>query len=181
MQQLTDLLEANLTQLKGLSAATAKQFEEFQIKAAEDLLQLTSRPFEKAFDTGDKRAVRTWLKRQGEAEGVEEVSVLNEHGPGRFFCTKALAWRWTEHSGMGTGSQKPHSGISDRCCANILTNDIAIHARQRKGRECRVGELHDDKNGGSHVAELMDAIQERRSIRQCKEKKVPDELLGRIL
>ncbi len=90
VKQLTDLLETNQAQLKDLSATTVKQFEEFQIKAAEDLLQLTSRPFEKAFDTGDKRSVRTWLKRQAEAEGVEEVSVLNEHGVVAFSSNKEL-------------------------------------------------------------------------------------------
>lgn len=90
VKQLTDLLEANQTEFKTLSVATVRQFEEFQIKAADDLLQLTSRPFEKAFDTGDKRAVRTWLKRQAEAEGVEEVSVLNEHGVVAFSSNKDL-------------------------------------------------------------------------------------------
>jgi hypothetical protein len=90
VKQLTGLLEANLAQLKDLSAETVKQFEEFQIKAAEDLLQLTSRPFEKAFDTGDKRAVKTWLKRQGAAEGVEEVSVINGHGVVAFTSDKQL-------------------------------------------------------------------------------------------
>ena len=80
VNRLSELLETNLGQLEALSVATVKQFEEFQIKAAEDLLQLASRPFDKAFDTGDKRSVKTWLKRQGQVEGVQEVSVINKHG-----------------------------------------------------------------------------------------------------
>jgi Methyl-accepting chemotaxis protein (MCP) signalling domain len=79
-KRLTEMIEANMAQFEALSVETVKQFEEFQIKAAEDLLQLTKRPFEKAFDTGDKRAVKTWLTRQGDVQGVREVSVLNEHG-----------------------------------------------------------------------------------------------------
>ena len=80
VKRLSELLETNLGQFEALSVATVKQFEEFQIKAAEDLLQLASRPFDKAFDTGDKRSVKTWLKRQGQVEGVQEVSVINKHG-----------------------------------------------------------------------------------------------------
>ena len=89
-KQLTDMINANLAQLKELSAQNVTQFREFQIKAAEDLLLLTSRPFEKAFNTGDKRAVGTWLKRSGEAEGVEEVSVINEYGEVAFSSDKKL-------------------------------------------------------------------------------------------
>lgn len=86
--QLTDFLEANLRQSQEALATTSAQFEEFQIKAAEDLLQLASRPFEKAFDTGDKRSVRTWLKRQGNVDGVEEVSVIDEDGRVKFSSDK---------------------------------------------------------------------------------------------
>ncbi len=90
VKQMTDLLEANLHQFEDISTSTVQRFEEFQIKNAEDMLQLTSRPFEKAFDTGDKRAVRTWLHRQNQAEGVEEVSVIKADGVIAFSSDKQL-------------------------------------------------------------------------------------------
>ena len=90
VKQMTDLLEANLHQFEDISKTTVRRFEEFQIKNAEDMLQLTSRPFEKAFDTGDKRAVRTWLDRQNQAEGVEEVSVIRADGVIAFSSDKQL-------------------------------------------------------------------------------------------
>ena len=90
INRMTDLLGNNLNEQQAFSAMTVKQIEEIQINAAEDLLELTSRPFEKAFDTGDKRAVRTWLKRSGEAKGVEEVSVINEQGLVAFSSNKQL-------------------------------------------------------------------------------------------
>ncbi len=80
IKQIQELTNLNMDQSDHEVDSTTKQFEKFQIKASDDLLELTSVPFSKAFHTGDKRAVKVWLKRQGQVGGVEEVSVLNEHG-----------------------------------------------------------------------------------------------------
>ncbi len=80
INQIQELTNSNMDQSDNEVDSTREQFEKFQIKASDDLLELTSVPFSKAFHTGDKRAVKVWLKRQGKVGGVEEVSVLNEHG-----------------------------------------------------------------------------------------------------
>ncbi len=79
-QQLRGALGSNLSLLNTISQTTLDQLEAFQAEEAERLLQATQRPLEKAFNTGDKRAVRVWLKRQGAVQGVEELSILNAAG-----------------------------------------------------------------------------------------------------
>jgi hypothetical protein len=81
---LNDLLNANTEQLQMISATTLRQFDEFQTQAVADVLQSSSRPFEKAFDTGDKRSVRVWLKRLAKVGGIEEISVLDDSGTVKF-------------------------------------------------------------------------------------------------
>lgn len=76
--------KANIKHLQDLLSETDKRFKEFQVKASDELLDSTRRPFQKAFNTGDKRAVKVWLKRQGKIEGVKEVSFINEKGVVKF-------------------------------------------------------------------------------------------------
>ncbi len=80
IDQFNTLITANRTQLNDISELALEQLRTFQIEASENLLQLAKRPLDKAFNTGDKRAVRVWLKRQGAVSGVEEVSVINSKG-----------------------------------------------------------------------------------------------------
>ncbi len=80
IQQNQDHSESAMKEINSFAESTRKQFEKFQMKSSDDLLELTSVPFSKAFNTGDKRAVKVWLKRQGQVSGVEEVSVINEQG-----------------------------------------------------------------------------------------------------
>jgi hypothetical protein len=82
--QFNKAKDAGITQLNEISELSLDQLKEFQLQAAEELLQLARRPFEKAFDTGDKRALKVWLKRQGEVSGVKEVTVFNREGITRF-------------------------------------------------------------------------------------------------
>ncbi len=95
INQLNGLLAANTKQLQTLSATTVKQFEEFQIHAAEDLLQSSSRPFEKAFNTGDKRSLRVWLRRLAKVDGIKEISVLDDQGTVKFSSSEEFLDRQT--------------------------------------------------------------------------------------
>ena len=140
-KQLKDVLSSNIKQFQNVSKATIKQFEEFQIKASEDLLESTSRPFEKAFNTGDKRSVRTWLKRQGKVKGVEEVSLVNEHGVVKFSSNNKFLGREISHdlmAQMAKGEERlqrwAHNGLE-----TIITKKI-----QRKCIRCHV---HDNWQG----------------------------------
>ena len=147
-KQLTDMIKANHAQLNNFSASNAEQFKEFQIKAAEDLLQLTSRPFEKAFNTGDKRAVRTWLKRSGEAEGVEEVSVINADGVVAFSSNKNFLGRQISADVM---DQVAASGGKLRRWADNGLETFIAKTIERKCIRCHVHRSWDGRvgeNGG---------------------------------
>lgn len=89
IHQFNKAKDAGVNQLNEISELSLKQLKDFQIQAAEELIQLARHPFEKAFDTGDKRALRVWLKRQGEVAGVTEVSVFNREGITRFSSNEA--------------------------------------------------------------------------------------------
>ena len=109
IQQLNDLLESNTEQLQTISATTVKQFEEFQIHAADEILQSSSRPFEKAFGTGDKRAVKVWLRRLANVDGIEEISVLDDHGTVHFSSSDEFLGRRTPENvvaQLATGGEK---------------------------------------------------------------------------
>lgn len=109
IKQLNHLLEANTQQLQKISIETMAHFKEFQENAAEDLLQSSHRPFEKAFDTGDKRAVKVWLKRLGKVDGIEEISVLNDRGTVEFSSEEKFLGRKTSEDVMrrlGNGENK---------------------------------------------------------------------------
>lgn len=82
--QFNKLLDASINQLNKISDLNLTQLKKFQMKAADELMQLARRPTEKALNTGDKRALKVWLKRQGAVDGVEEVSLLDAHGVVRF-------------------------------------------------------------------------------------------------
>jgi hypothetical protein len=135
VKQLTEFLDSNLRQSEDALATTNAQFEEFQIQAAEHMLQLTSRPFEKAFDTGDKRSVRTWLKRQGNVEGVEEVSVINEHGWVKFSSDKQFLNRKIPDDVM---DQVKNGGDKIRRWADNGLETFIAKKIQRKCIRCHV-------------------------------------------
>lgn len=82
--QFNKFLDASISQINEISDLNLSQLKKFQMKAAEELMQLAQRPTEKALNTGDKRALKVWLKRQGAVDGVEEVSLLDDHGVVRF-------------------------------------------------------------------------------------------------
>jgi hypothetical protein len=84
VNQFNQYLGATVRQFNEMSEQNLAQLKAFQLKSADELFQLTQRPFEKAFNTGDKRAVRVWLKREGAVSGVKEVSFLNSKGVVRF-------------------------------------------------------------------------------------------------
>ncbi len=88
MRQIQDLSRSNMDKFNNAMNSTNRQFEEFQIKSSDELLELTSVPFTKSFNTGDKKAVKVWLKRQGQVSGVEEVSVISENGVVNFSSDK---------------------------------------------------------------------------------------------
>jgi methyl-accepting chemotaxis protein len=89
INQFDKAKNAGIDQLNDVSELSLNQLKEFQIQSAEEMIQLARQPFEKAFNTGDKRALKVWLKRQGEVSGVEEVSVFNHEGITRFSSNDA--------------------------------------------------------------------------------------------
>ncbi len=92
-QQIQDISKSNINRFNNAIDSTSRQFEEFQVKSSDELLELTSVPFTKSFNTGDKKAVKVWLKRQGQVNGVEEVSVISENGAVKFSSDKEFIER----------------------------------------------------------------------------------------
>ncbi len=90
IEQLSHILETNESQVRNIFDQSLDQLKAFQVEASKHMLQLAQRPLEKAFNTGDKRAVKVWLKRQGAVSGVEEVSVIDSRGKVRFSSKDAL-------------------------------------------------------------------------------------------
>ena len=101
IEQFNKILDANSTQFNNISELALGQLKEFQTEAAEHINQLAQRPLEKAFNTGDKRAVKVWLKRQGQVSGVEEVSVLDSQGRVHFSSDDALIGRKLSQDQLG--------------------------------------------------------------------------------
>ncbi len=93
IDQFNKILDANNSQFNNISDLALGQLKEFQVEAAEHMLQLAQRPLDKAFNTGDKRAVKVWLKRQGRVSGVEEVSLLDSQGKVQFSSDDSLVGR----------------------------------------------------------------------------------------
>jgi methyl-accepting chemotaxis protein len=93
IEQFNKIMDANSTQFNNISDLALGQLKEFQTEAAKHMLQLAQRPLEKAFNTGDKRAVKVWLKRQGQVSGVEEVSLLDSQGKVHFSSDDTLVGR----------------------------------------------------------------------------------------
>jgi methyl-accepting chemotaxis protein len=146
VKSLQTFSRANMEQLQGLLKETNVRFKEFQIKASEDLLDSTRRPFEKAFNTGDKRAVRVWLKRQGQAKGVEEVSVINSRGEVKFASDDKFLGRKispdllkTLSKSKGSHKQWTENGLETYIPKKIMHQCLYCHIHYKTWQD-RIGE-----------------------------------------
>lgn len=141
---LSALLDRNSKHFNEISQNTIQQMEAFQINAADDLLELTQRPFEKAFDTGDKRSVKTWLRRQGQVSSVEEVSVINAEGVVKFSSHEKFLGRKvsTEQLALLGGLKEKYRQWSDQGLETYIPHQI-----QRKCIRCHVHSAWEGKIG----------------------------------
>ncbi len=141
---LDDQLEANSRQLRKISAGTMAHFDEFQTNAARDLLQASHRPLEKAFNTGDKRAVKVWLKRLGNVDGIEEISILNDRGNVSFSSENEFLDRQTSEDVM----QKLGAGEDNfRRWTDAGMETYVSQKIQRKCVRCHVHKSWTDRIG----------------------------------
>ena len=145
IKQLETMLETHTKQFQTATDQTIKQFETFQVTAAEDILQSSSRPFDKSFNTGDKRSVKVWLKRLSKVESIEEISVLDNQGVVHFSSSDELLGRKTPENVMAqlaTSSDK-FRNWTDSSMETYVTKTIqrkCVRCHVHRGWKGKVGE-----------------------------------------
>lgn len=135
LDQFNKARDAGIRQLGEISELSLNQLKEFQIQAAEELIQLAQAPFEKAFSTGDKRALTVWLKRQGDVAGVEEVSVFNSEGVARF----------------SSDERNLNHRLDPKLLADLLTTSRKVQTMTERGIETYIPKTVEQKCIRCHV------------------------------